>query len=121
MKTLKNTAIITLFLSLFTMSTTVFSQEVIAENNVEFITDSDSIEDENSLSSVLLKKTAVKKRKNKTIKKKKNRSRKITAKEAEEMLRHGNLRFRKKRTSNKCFIEKESEEKCDSKEEKNAH
>ncbi|CAM1374464.1 hypothetical protein [Tenacibaculum xiamenense] len=120
MKTLKNTAIITLFLSLFMMSPTMFSQEVIAENNVEFIADSDNIEDENSLSPALLKKAVVKKRKNKTIKKKKSRARKITAKEAEEMLRHGNLRFRKKRTSNKCFVEKESEEKCDSKEKKNA-
>ncbi|SEB80761.1 hypothetical protein SAMN04489761_1829 [Tenacibaculum sp. MAR_2009_124] len=120
MKTLKNTAIITLFLSLFMMSPAMFSQEVVVEDNVEYIADSDSIEDENSLNSVLLKKTTAKKRKNKTIKKKKSRSRRITAKEAEEMLRHGNLRFRKKRTSTKCFIEKESEEKCDSKEEKNA-
>ncbi len=116
MKTLKNTAIITLFLSLFMMSSTMFSQEVIAEHNVEYISDSDSIEDENSLNSILIKKVSDKKPKNKVVKKKKTRSRKITAAEAEEMLKHGNLRFRKKRTSNKCFIEKESEEKCDSKE-----
>ena len=120
MKTLKTTVIITLFLSLFMMSSTMFSQEVIVENNVEYISDSDNIENENSLSSVLIKKTAVKKQKSKVVKKK-SRSRKITAAEAEEMLKHGNLRFRKKRTSNKCFIEKESEDKCDSKEGKNAH
>ena len=118
MKTLKSTVIITLFLSLFIMSSTMFSQEVIVENNVEYISDSDNIENENSLSSVLLKKVAPKKRKNKTVKKK--RSRKITAKEAEEMLKHGNLRFRNKRISNKCLIEKESEDKCDNKEKKNA-
>ncbi len=98
-----------LFLS--TLSTN--AQQVVVQNGVEYMTDKEEIEDENTLSLDLV--STVKKTENKTSLKKKAAQRNVSASDVEKMLSRGNsIRYRKKRNSEKCFEETVNE--CDKKE-----
>ena len=99
----------TLFIISLIASATMFSQQVVIENNIERISGNEYINDGNALSSDLVRAASSTQK----SKKKKSEANPMTVEEASEILREGGgLRFRKKRNSDKCFIAPESEEKC---------
>ena len=101
MKTIKIFTIASLFTALFFISPSVFSQQVVVENGIEYKVEANT-EDDNSLSLDLIK--SVKMQETSKAPKKEKKARTINPQELDNMLQNGNsLRFRKKRSNNKCF------------------
>ncbi len=115
MKTSNLLLVVSLVLYTVFNTTSLNAQQVIIENGVEYMTDKEDIDDGNSLSLDLV--TSVKKAGKNTSKKKANVKRNVSASDVEKMLNRGgnNLRFRKKRNSEKCF--EETVDECDKKDE----
>lgn len=117
MEMFKTVAALALFSTLFLATSNAVAQQVVSENNVQYVSEKGG-ENKNSVS-LDVKKEESRTEKSVTPKKKRKRFGEPTSlEEAEAMLRDGGLRFRKKRDSNKCFVE--SKDECDKKEEENA-
>ncbi|CAM1374463.1 hypothetical protein [Tenacibaculum xiamenense] len=102
MKSLKNVAMISLFASAFMMSSEVFSQQKNEKSsNSELKIEVNSKHSSNcTVHSDVKGESSIK-----GDKKFKKKRKKLTAAEAEEMLSHGNfIRYRKRRSSTKCYV-----------------
>ena len=103
MKTLSNFTTVAFIAVLFFISPSVFSQQVVIENGIEYKVDASKAQDDNSLSLDLIKSVKMEE----TTKNSKENNRKVRTlnpQELDAMLSNGNnLRFRKKRSANKCF------------------
>ncbi|CAL2086043.1 hypothetical protein [Tenacibaculum sp. 190524A02b] len=115
MKALKTiTTVSFLFTIMLFAAPTMFSQEVIAGHGIDQISELD-VEDENSLHLNITKKV----KKTSLKKKRKVVREKVDVEQIKKMLDRGNnLRFRKKRDNNKCFVDRDTD--CNKTKNKNA-